>query len=207
MKAHNRQSLMRWLAGSLGVAGAGVLISLSAGASIIDGNSFSHQPDYITDGTQLTADAMLSSSQEMTKQARNKNIVAVAAANPSFKTLTAALKSAGLTETLAGTGPFTVFAPTDVAFNALPKGMLQSLLKPENKVKLVKILTYHVLNGKVTSGQLKSGPVTTVEGSPIRVYVANGKVTVNGAAITSANISATNGVIHAINKVILPPDV
>lgn len=203
MKAHNHKSLIKRLAGILAITGAGVLISLPIETGVMSANASSNQTSDSIRSTKLTAEAIPSSSQEVA-QAANRNIVAVAAANPALKTLTAALKAAGLTETLAGTGPFTVFAPTDAAFNALPKGTLQNLLKPENKAKLVKILTYHVINGKVTSDQLKPGPVTTVEGNPVQVNVAKGKVTVNGATVTSANVPATNGVIHVINKVILP---
>jgi uncharacterized surface protein with fasciclin (FAS1) repeats len=135
------------------------------------------------------------------------NVVAIAAANDSFKTLTAALKAAGLTETLAGAGPFTVFAPTDAAFAALPQDALQELLKPENKEVLVKILTYHVVPGKVTSSDLKSGEVKTVEGGGVNVKVDSATgVTVNDAKVVQPDIQASNGVIHVIDKVILPPD-
>jgi uncharacterized surface protein with fasciclin (FAS1) repeats len=132
--------------------------------------------------------------------------VTLAASNDSFKTLTAALKAAGLTETLSGEGPFTVFAPTDAAFAALPQDALQELLKPENKDILVKILTYHVVPGRVTSTDLKSGEVKTVEGDPVNVKVdpAAG-VTVNDARVVQPDIQASNGIIHAIDKLILPP--
>lgn len=137
-----------------------------------------------------------------------ENVVALAAANGSFKTLTAALKAADLTTTLEGTGPFTVFAPTDAAFAALPQEALQELLKPENKALLAKILTYHVVPGNVTSTDLKSGTVKTVEGGAINVKVdpATG-VTVNEAKVVQPDIKASNGVIHVIDKVILPPDI
>ncbi|KJH71903.1 fasciclin domain-containing protein [Aliterella atlantica] len=137
-----------------------------------------------------------------------ENVVALAAANGSFKTLTAALKAADLTTTLEGTGPFTVFAPTDAAFAALPQEALQELLKPENKALLAKILTYHVVPGNVASTDLKSGTVKTVEGGAINVKVdpATG-VTVNEAKVVQPDIKASNGVIHVIDKVILPPDI
>jgi uncharacterized surface protein with fasciclin (FAS1) repeats len=132
--------------------------------------------------------------------------VTLAASNDSFKTLTAALKAAGLTETLSGEGPFTVFAPTDAAFAALPQDALQELLKPENKDILVKILTYHVVPGRVTSTDLKSGEVKTVEGDPVNVKVdPTAGVTVNEARVVQPDIQASNGVIHAIDKLILPP--
>jgi uncharacterized surface protein with fasciclin (FAS1) repeats len=137
----------------------------------------------------------------------NKNIVALAEANGSFKTLTKALKAAGLTETLQGKGPFTVFAPTDAAFAELPQDAVRDLLKPENKEVLVKILTYHVVSGQVLSSDLKSGEVKSLQGGPIGVKVdpATG-VTVNDAKVVQPDIKASNGVIHVINKVILPPD-
>jgi uncharacterized surface protein with fasciclin (FAS1) repeats len=137
-----------------------------------------------------------------------ENLVALAAANGSFKTLTAALKAADLTATLEGAGPFTVFAPTDQAFAALPQEALQELLKPENKALLVKILTYHVVPGKVASTDLKSGAVKSVEGGSINVKVDSATgVSVNEAKVVQPDIQASNGVIHVIDKVILPPDI
>jgi uncharacterized surface protein with fasciclin (FAS1) repeats len=112
-----------------------------------------------------------------------------------------------LTETLSGKGPFTVFAPTDAAFAALPQDALQELLKPENKDILVKILSYHVVPGNVTSSDLKSGEVKTVEGGAVNVQVDAAKgVVVNDAKVVQPDIKASNGVIHAIDKVMLPPD-
>jgi uncharacterized surface protein with fasciclin (FAS1) repeats len=137
----------------------------------------------------------------------SKNIVEVAQANGSFKTLTQALKAAGLVETLQGKGPFTVFAPTDAAFAELPKDAVRDLLKPENKEVLVKILTYHVVSGQVLSTDLKSGEVKSSEGGAINVKVdPTTGVTVNDASVVQADIKTSNGVIHVINKVILPPD-
>ncbi|WP_245395632.1 fasciclin domain-containing protein [Anthocerotibacter panamensis] len=132
------------------------------------------------------------------------NIVEVAVANGSFKTLAAALKAADLINVLTGEGPFTVFAPTDAAFAALPKGTVENLLKPENKAKLVQILTYHVVAGKVTSDALQSGEVKTVEGSPVKVVVEGKNIMVNNAQVTLPDVEASNGVIHVIDKVILP---
>ncbi len=135
----------------------------------------------------------------------SSNLVALAAQNGSFKILTAALEAAGLTETLEQQGPFTVFAPTDAAFAALPAGTVEKLLQPENKAMLVKILTYHVIPGKVSSSKLKSGEVTTLQGSPVTVKVGNDGVMVGNANVSQTNIEATNGIIHAIDKVIMPP--
>jgi uncharacterized surface protein with fasciclin (FAS1) repeats len=131
-------------------------------------------------------------------------IVGVASGNTKLKTLTAAIKAAGLEETLAGEGPFTVFAPTDKAFAALPPGTVDELLKPENKDKLAQLLTYHVVSGKLESAALKSGDVSSVLGKAIAIKVENKKVMVNEAKVTKADVPASNGVIHLIDKVILP---
>jgi len=141
-----------------------------------------------------------------TTSTKSNTIVDVASGNASFTTLVTALKAAGLVETLSGKGPFTVFAPTDAAFKALPKGTLEMLLKPENKAKLTKVLTYHVVAGKVMAKDVKPGNVKTVQGSPFAVKVAAGKVMVNDANVTQTDIPASNGVIHVIDKVILPPN-
>nr|WP_246048552.1 fasciclin domain-containing protein [Arenimonas terrae] len=132
-------------------------------------------------------------------------IVDVAAGNPDFETLVAAVKAAGLAETLSGDGPFTVFAPTDDAFAKLPAGTLEDLLKPENKDKLVAILTYHVVAGKVTAADVvKLDTATTVNGQAADITVADGKVKVDAANVTATDIKASNGVIHVIDAVILP---
>lgn len=123
-----------------------------------------------------------------------------------FNTLAAALKAADLVDTLKGPGPFTVFAPTDDAFRKLPAGTVESLLKPENKEKLVKILTYHVVPGKVTSGYLagKTTEVRTVEGEALMIDGTSGGVMVDNAKVVSADIAADNGVIHVIDTVVIP---
>ncbi len=131
-------------------------------------------------------------------------IVDVASASPSFKTLVAAVKAAGLVDTLSGPGPFTVFAPTDAAFAKLPKGTLKKLLKPENKETLVKILTYHVVSGAVDSKSIKSGEVATVEGAKVKVTVKKGRVKVDNARVIKADIKTSNGYIHAIDTVLIP---
>jgi uncharacterized surface protein with fasciclin (FAS1) repeats len=136
---------------------------------------------------------------------KSNTIVDVASENKSFSTLVTAVKAAGLVETLSGKGPFTVFAPTDEAFKALPKGTLESLLKPTNKAKLVKVLTYHVVAGKVEAKDVKPGTVKTVEGGTVVVKVVAGKVTVNDAKVTKTDVQASNGVINVIDKVLLPP--
>ncbi|MCB6178149.1 fasciclin domain-containing protein [Rhodobacter sp. Har01] len=133
------------------------------------------------------------------------DIVDIASSNDDFSTLVAAVSAAGLVETLKGDGPFTVFAPTNAAFAALPPGTVENLLKPENKDQLVKILTYHVVPGEVTSDQLagKRMDVATVQGQTVHVDGREG-VKVNKSRVTTADLMASNGVIHVIDKVLLP---
>jgi uncharacterized surface protein with fasciclin (FAS1) repeats len=132
------------------------------------------------------------------------DIVAVASGAGKFNTLVAAVKAAGLVETLQGKGPFTVFAPTDEAFAKLPEGTVASLLKPENKEKLVAILTYHVVPGKVMAADVKTMKAKTVNGKELSIKVEDGKVTVDGAKVVKTDVAAKNGVIHVIDAVILP---
>lgn len=137
--------------------------------------------------------------------AANKDIVDTAIEAESFTTLVAALEAAGLVDTLKGEGPFTVFAPTDDAFAALPAGTVEELLKPENKDQLVAILTYHVVPGMVMSSDLSDGMMAaTVQGQEVTIMTADG-VKVNDANVVSADIVASNGVIHAIDAVLMPP--
>ena len=145
-------------------------------------------------------------SDSMTEETTVGTIVDVAVAAGNFSTLVAAVTAADLVETLSGEGPFTVFAPTDEAFAALPAGVLDALLLPENKAVLAQILTYHVVSGKVMAADVTDSDVATVEGQTIKLSTANG-VTVNGAAVVVADVAASNGVIHAIDAVILPPGV
>ncbi len=135
-------------------------------------------------------------------------IVEVAAGDENFSTLVQAIEAAGLAETLSEAGPYTVFAPTNEAFEALPEGTLDQLLLPENQEALVQILTYHVLPQAVPAAQVVSGDVETVAGPPLSVNVddATGNVSVNQATVVQADVQASNGVIHAIDQVLLPPD-
>src|ERR671910_1357607 len=133
------------------------------------------------------------------------DIVETAASNGSFTTLVAAAKAAGLVDTLKGPGPFTVFAPTDDAFAKLPAGTVESLLKPENKAKLTAILTYHVVPGRVMAADVgKVQEAKTVNGKMLMVSTKGGGVMINDAKVTATDITATNGVIHVIDSVILP---
>jgi uncharacterized surface protein with fasciclin (FAS1) repeats len=133
------------------------------------------------------------------------DIVDIAASNDQFSTLVAAVKAAGLVETLKSEGPFTVFAPTNEAFAALPAGTVENLLKPENKDQLIAVLTYHVIPGKVMSSDIagKTAKVETVQGSAISID-ATSAVMIDNAMVTTADIITSNGVIHVIDKVLLP---
>ena len=136
--------------------------------------------------------------------AGESNLVQVAQSSGKFNTLVAAVKAAGLAETLAGPGPFTVFAPTDEAFAKLPEGTVEELLKPENKQKLAGILTYHVVPGKVMAADVKTSEVKTVNGSTANLKVDGSAVTIDQAKIVKTDIAASNGVIHVIDSVIMP---
>ena len=132
-----------------------------------------------------------------------KTVVDIAAGSPDHTTLVAAVKAAGLADTLSGPGPFTVFAPTNAAFAKLPAGTVEDLLKPENKAKLASILTYHVVPGKVMAKDVKAGAVKTVNGKSATLATSGG-VTINKAKVVAADLGADNGVVHVIDTVILP---
>ena len=138
--------------------------------------------------------------------AQAADIVDTAVAAGSFKTLVAAIQAAGLVATLKGPGPFTVFAPTDAAFAALPAGTVEMLLKPENKAKLVQILTYHVVPGRIMAADIagKTATPKTVEGDTLAVNATGAAVKVNQATVTKADIAADNGVIHVVDAVLMP---
>jgi uncharacterized surface protein with fasciclin (FAS1) repeats len=149
---------------------------------------------------EVTEDTMAEDAMEV------GDIVAVASANADFSTLVAAIQAAGLVETLQGAGPFTVFAPTNAAFEALPAGLLEKLLLPENVDVLTSILTYHVVPGLVMSTDVAAGDVATVEGSNVTLATEGG-VKINDANVVSVDVAASNGVIHVIDAVIVPPTV
>lgn len=134
-----------------------------------------------------------------------KTVVDIAIGSADHTTLVTAVKAAGLVETLSGDGPFTVFAPVNAAFNNLPAGTLDNLLKTENKSALAGVLTYHVVAGKVMAADLKDGQmIKTVNGQELKVTIKDGKVMINDALVTAADLSGSNGVVHVINKVLLP---
>jgi uncharacterized surface protein with fasciclin (FAS1) repeats len=135
----------------------------------------------------------------------SKNIVENAAGSADHTTLVAAVKAAGLAETLSGTGPFTVFAPTNEAFNKLPAGTVDNLLKPEMKADLTSILTYHVVPGSLRAADLKDGQkLKTVQGKELTVSIKDGKVMIDGANVTIADVISSNGVTHVIDAVVMP---
>lgn len=137
--------------------------------------------------------------------AQDKDIVDTAVSAGTFQTLVAAVQAADLVDVLKSEGPFTVFAPSDEAFAALPEGTVETLLKPENKDQLIAVLTYHVVPGKVTSSQVvELDQAQTVQGESVAIHVMDGKVMVDDATVVAADIEASNGVIHVIDRVILP---
>ncbi len=156
-------------------------------------------------GTLAALTLTVSAATLRAEQNAPKDVVDTAVAAGSFKTLAAALQAADLIGTLKGAGPFTVFAPTDAAFAKLPAGTVEDLLKPQNKAKLQRILTYHVVSGRVMAADVvKLKSAKAVSGDSITVAVSNGTVRVDNATVTSTDIAASNGVIHVIDSVILP---
>ncbi len=134
-----------------------------------------------------------------------KDVVDIAIGSPDHSTLVTAVTAAGLVETLKGAGPFTIFAPTNAAFDALPAGTVTDLLKAENKAKLTNILTYHVVSGNVKAADLKDGQkVKTLQGEELTVSIKDGKVMINGANVTTADLAGSNGVIHVVDAVLMP---
>jgi uncharacterized surface protein with fasciclin (FAS1) repeats len=178
-----------------GLAAAALLLG-ACSSSTKSASSSTTTTERVADGTATTTAA--------------QTIVEIAAGNPDFTTLVAAVKAAGLAETLSGTGPYTVFAPTDAAFAKLPAGTVESLLEPANKQKLADILTYHVVKGEVMAADVKPGPVTTVNGATFTVSTEGSDVIItdgqgNKAKVVTTDIVASNGVIHVIDTVLLPP--
>ena len=153
-----------------------------------------------------TADTTVAAADTTEMATEVGNIVAVAQGNPEFSTLVAAITAAGLGDALSGEGPFTVFAPTNAAFEALPAGLLEKLLLPENKEVLTKILTYHVVPAKVMAADVAAGDVTTLEGSAFAITTEGG-VKVNASNVTATDVPASNGVIHVIDAVLVPASV
>ena len=144
-----------------------------------------------------------SAADPMTPAVAQPDIVAAAASKSELSTLVTAIKAAELVTVLQGQGPFTVFAPTDAAFKKLPAGQLEDLLKPENRMKLAKILKGHVIKGRVKAADVKAGEVKTLDGEEVEITVQNGKVSYGNAAVVATDISTSNGVIHEIDTVVV----
>ncbi|MHA6327144.1 fasciclin domain-containing protein [Roseivivax sp. CAU 1753] len=160
---------------------------------------------YLALAVTATTAAAMGGAAFAAAHAEKKTILEVAAENGSFTTLAAAVEAAGLTETLMGDGPFTVFAPTDDAFAALPEGTVETLLLEENRDQLTAILTYHVVSGAVMSGDLYDGmEAETVQSGTVEISINGDTVMVDGATVVAADVEASNGVIHVIDQVIMP---
>ncbi len=161
-----------------------------------------------TPSPAATSSAPMESPSAAETPMADETIVGVAAGNPDFSTLVAAVQAAGLAETLSGSGPYTVFAPTNEAFDDLPAGLVDALLLPENKEVLTQILTYHAVEGEGMSADVQPGKVPTVEGSDLTIRVqSDGDVKVNRADVEAVDVVASNGVIHVIDEVLVPPNV
>jgi uncharacterized surface protein with fasciclin (FAS1) repeats len=182
------------------------LIAVLAATSVLALGACSSDNTEMTPETTMAttvAPATTDTTAPETTAAALGSVVEVAAASGSFSTLVAAIQVSGLAGTLSEGGPFTVFAPSEEAFAALPAGLLEKLLKPENKAVLAQILTYHVVSGKVLSSDVKDGAVASVEGSEL-TFSTTGGVMVNDAKVITPDVQASNGVIHVIDKVLLP---
>jgi transforming growth factor-beta-induced protein len=184
--------------GAVSLAGQRIAVKVDGGKVAVDGANVVKTDIKCSNGVIHVIDSVILPSTDL--------IPAVADKAGSFKTLLAAVKAAGLAETLSGEGPFTVFAPTDAAFAKIPEATLKDLLKPENKDKLVAILTYHVVPGRVFSeGALEAKSAKTVQGASVKITVKDGAAYVDNAKIVTTDINAANGVIHVIDTVIMPP--
>lgn len=142
---------------------------------------------------------------DMNMSSNQMTISQIVQNTPSMSTLASALDAANLTDTLNGNGPFTLFAPSNDAFSALPNGTLQNLMKPNNKQQLASLLAYHVVKGNFPAARLKSGSMTTMNGQTVQISVTPSGVMVNNSMVTQADIMASNGVIHVLNAVLMPP--
>lgn len=186
--------------GLAAVAAAGLTLALAGCSSSSESSDAASNPPSTTAAPEMTTVAPTGA----------KTVVDVAAGNADFSTLVSAVKAGGLADTLSGSGPFTVFAPTNEAFAKLPAGTLQDLLKPENKKTLAGILTYHVVAGDIMAADVKPGKVKTVNGAEFTVNADNGTFTITDARgdtakIVKTDITGSNGVIHVIDRVLLPP--
>ncbi|NEZ59634.1 fasciclin domain-containing protein [Leptolyngbyaceae cyanobacterium CCMR0082] len=180
-------------------------MSLLAALMVVPAIASCQSPSEPTAEVTPDAEEQIAADPEVAAESSGDTIVDVAIANGSFDTLVAAVQAADLVETLSGEGPFTVFAPTDEAFAALPEGTLDTLLLPENQATLAQILTYHVLSGEVPSGEVTTGAVATVADEELEIVADESGVTVGGATVVTPDVEASNGIIHVIDTVLLPP--
>lgn len=183
----------------IGVAGLGLVTAMGACAPDTSTTTTTESP------VAGTPESPIAESPTPTEDSANATLDQVVASDDSFSTLNAAIQAAGLEATLGGTEEYTIFAPTNEAFEALPEGTVDQLLLPENREALQQVLSYHVVPGRVTAAEITPGDVTTVEGSPVSVNTEAGGVTVGDATVVEPDIIASNGVIHGIDEVLLPP--
>ncbi len=182
------------------------LLAVSVSTAVIMSSCGSGEQTTETTGDTTTkTETSVATDTPATTPAVPATVVDIAVGSADHTTLVAAVKAAGLVETLSGAGPFTVFAPTNAAFDKLPKGTVENLLKPEKKADLTSILTYHVVAGNFKAADLKDGQmVKTVNGKELKVTIKDGKVMIDGAVVTAADLSAGNGTVHVIDAVVLP---
>lgn len=202
MQTQYLAQLTKKLAVITGIIGTSAFISIPAMADMHLTQNSTNSTESSPGSTPTGAGNMMNNPSVGNSEA---NLVELASNNPQFSTLVKAVQAAGLEDTLAQQGPYTVFAPTNEAFAALPDGALELLLQPENKELLRQVLTYHVVPGEVTSNQIATGPVNTLGGG-VAVRVAENRVIVNNASVVQPDIQASNGVIHSVNRVLLPQE-
>lgn len=190
----------------VGVLGLGLASTVAACSPNETAQAPTTEPDSTVSEAPATSESpVVPSAQD--SAVGNENLDELVEENPSFTTFETAISAAGLEETLAEPGPYTIFAPTDEAFAALPPETLDQLLQPENQEQLRQILSYHVVSGSLTSPDITSGELTTAAGEPIAIEANGGQVTVDGAQVVEPDLIAKNGVIHGIDQVLLPPGV
>jgi uncharacterized surface protein with fasciclin (FAS1) repeats len=190
----------------IGVEVVGAVLALTLMGGGEDQASTPTESTSMAENNMETETTNVETAPEPMETQTEPDIVDVAMAADDFNTLVATVSAAGLVETLKSDGPFTVFAPTDAAFDALPEGTVESLLEPANQADLTAILTYHVVPTEVLSGELTDGMVVeTVNGDSLTIGVTDSGVTVNGANVVTADIETSNGVIHVVDSVLLPP--
>ncbi|MFN6514426.1 MAG: fasciclin domain-containing protein [Nostoc sp. CreGUA01] len=188
------------------IVGISSLVGLSACAEPVTEAPIATVPPVTQ--TPITTPSPVAPTPTPTTSQNLADLAKSAAAQGQFQTLIKAVGIAGLNEQLTQPGPYTVFAPTDAAFSALPKATLDKLLQPANKQQLVRLLAYHVIPGRITSQQLTSGEVKTVDGTPVKITVtpSTKAITINNAKVTQPDIPASNGIVHIVDQVILPPN-